>query len=207
MTESAEIVPDATEQREAGLVLYNPDNDFKRLALDSWYVSQGFRLIQKEQLEAVPFVIKRVIYREGFPQGPEGLPGDYISVECVVASQDVLDSAPVRAAIASRDYSPGVLDVFPNEAVVFNDGGTGIRRELTSMFADAGLISFAEARKDEIPADLPFTRWASGWEQATAGFDGSHVPGGRQALYLALRGLRASHYDWHGNDATTWYFG
>lgn len=205
MTERNEAaeVESATAQRELDAVLYNPDLDFKRLALDVAYVSQGFRLVDKDELELIPHVVKRVIYREGFPRGPQGEPGDYVSVEAIVASRDVLDSAPVAHMISSRGRD---LTVFANEPVVYNDSGTGIRRTLTGVLAGFGLIVPAATRKDESPYDLPFQRWAEGAERAQDGFTGQDC-GGKEAIYLALRGLRPSHYEWMGQPATTWYFG
>lgn len=207
MTERSELAetPNATAERALD-VLYNPDLDFRRLALDTAYVSQGFRLVEKLHLEAVPHVIKRIIFRDGFPRGEKGEPGDYVTVEAVVASRDILDSAPVKAMIAARDQGPE-LGVFPNEPVVYNDSGTGIRRELVNLCAKENLISFAATRQDEVPADLPYQRWATGADQAATGFTGQDF-GGREAIYLALRGLRQSVYDFMpGVPAVTWYFG
>lgn len=174
--------------------LYNPDNDFRALALDTAYISEGFRLIDKEDLIGVPFVVKRIVYREGYPR--EGAAGDYVSVECIVADRATLDSEPVKAMV------PGPLSVYPNEGVVFNDSGTGIRRELTRLCAQYGLIEL----KDPENADAPYQAWKAGGPESTAGFTGMEF-GGKRSVYLALRGLRRSDYEWQGNPATTYYFG
>lgn len=177
--------------------LWNPDNDFRKLALDVAYVSEGFRLIDKEDLIGVPFVVKRVVYREGFPRN--GAEADYISVECIVADKATLSSEPVKGMI------DGPPKVFGNEGVVFNDSGTGIRRELTRMFHAWELIDVGEQVSEDINQyDKPFQAWASGSGGALNGITADQV--GKAGLYLALRGLRRSDYEWHGQDATTFYF-
>jgi hypothetical protein len=191
-------VADSTELALAGeFPLWDPDNDFRKLALDTAYVSQGFRLVDKDELIGVPFIIKRVVYREGFPR--EGAEGDYVSVECIVADKATLEAAPIKAGL------PSVLTIYPNEGVVFNDSGTGVRRTLTKFFDDQKLIDVGKPLAEGTnPFDKPFQMWHSGQGPAEAGFRGEDV--GHAALYLALRGLRRSDYEWHGNEATTFYF-
>jgi hypothetical protein len=200
-TESGLVVPEsATAQRELEAVLYNADLDFRKLALDVAYVSQGFRLIDKSALEGVPHVVKRVVYREGFPRGESKQPGDYVSVECVVADREILESNPIKRQL------PRELEVYPNEPVIFNDSGTGIRRTLTEGFERYSLINVGPDRADENSYDRQFQRWADGAEAAQTGFTGDDL-GGKQAIYLALRGLRRSDYESPYGPATTWYFG
>jgi hypothetical protein len=207
--EKGEVVQpeSATQRRELDAVLYNPDLDFRRLALDVAEVSQGFRLVSKDDLEAVPHVVKRVIYRPGFPRADS--PGDYVSVECVVADKEALVSAPVWAQIskAQNISSPDQLTVFGGEPVIYNDSSTGIRRTLTQLFEKYSLINTGPTtRKDEVTADRQFQLWVTGAEHAQDGFTGNDL-GGKQAIYLALRGLRKSEYESPFGPATTWYFG
>jgi hypothetical protein len=196
----------ATQAREADSVLYNPDNDFRKLALDVAAVSQGFRLVSKEDLAGVPHVIKRVIYRPGFPRNDS--PGDYVSVEAVVADTVSLQSAPVWEQIAKAQNltSFDQLKVFGNEGVIYNDSGTGIRRELTDLFERYSLINCGRPKADEVACDRPYQVWESGAELAQDGITGEHT-GGKGGLYLALRGLQRSEYEYLGSPATTWYFG
>jgi hypothetical protein len=195
MSASGLEVVSATTLREMDSVMYNPDLDFRKLALDVAYVSQGFRLVSKEDLEGVPFVVKRVVYREGYPRANQ--PGDYVSVECVVADRQVLETLP---------YSHDNLRVYPNEPVIFNDSGTGIRRTLTEGFEAYSLINVGPARQDENPYDRQYQLWMHGADAAQAGFTGEDM-GGKQAIYLALRGTRRSDYESPYGPATTWYFG
>jgi hypothetical protein len=192
---------DTTELAVAGeYPLYNPDNDFRKLALDVAYRSEGFRLIDKEALTGVPFVIKRVVYREGFPR--DGAEGDYISVECIVADSETLAIAPVKAGL------PATLTVFPSEAVVFNDSGTGVRRHITSLLERAGLIDCGPAAPEgDVPWDRPFQEWESGAGPAQVGFTGDSFDPVVGGVFLAIRGLRVSQYEYMGNPAETYYFG
>lgn len=206
---TGEIV-DATQARQAAVSLYdyNPDLDFRKLALESAYHAKGFRLVDKETLIGVPFIVTNVTYREGFPRPGAG-PGDYVSVEAVVADQSTLDQHPVKSQL------PENLAVFPNEPVVFNDGGTGIRRALTQLYAsidppNGPLINPGKAKGEENPFDRPYQRWQQGSELAELGI--SHDLMGKPVRYLAVRGLRKSEYDWQdeaGNPhpAVTYYFG
>lgn len=197
-------VVNATEARdEFALNLYDPDMDFRKLALEEAYHAKGFRLVSKDELIGVPFIITNVTYREGFPQAGKG-PGDYISCEAVVADKQTLDQWPVKSQL------PENLTVFPNEPIVFNDGGTGIRRALTQLYSQIGLIDPGKSKGEENAADKPFQRWDRGGELAELGI--SHDLNGKPVRYLAVRGLRVSEYDWTDENgkphpASTYYFG
>lgn len=176
---------------------YNPDLDFRKLALEAQYRARGFRLIHKDQLIGVPHVIVGVTYREGFPRN--GMPADYVSLECVVADKDTMESSPVRHML------PSDLSVFGNEPVVYNDSGTGIRRTLTELFHNIGLIDVGNVKGDENPFDKPYQQWKDGADRAISGIvaDADGVP----FRYIAFRGLRESNYESPFGPATTYYFG
>jgi hypothetical protein len=199
--ESEIVVPEnETEARVmAAAWAYNPDLDFRKLALEAQYHAKGFRLVSKAQLIGVPHVIVGVTYREGFPRG--GRAGDYVSVEAVVADKDTLETPPVKSLL------PAELEVWGNEPVVYNDSGTGIRRILTQLFHTAGLIDVGKPAKDsdENVFDRPYQFWAAGEDLATTGLteDTKGVP----FRYLAFRGLRRSDYESPYGPATTFYFG
>lgn len=188
----------ATEAREYMAALYDPDMDFRRAALDAAYTAHGFRLVNKSELEGVPFIIKRIVYREGKPRA--GMKGDYVSVECIVADREIL-SDPIVAT-----HLPAIHP-YGNEAVIFNDSGTGIRRQLTMMCEQHNLINVGKLVEGENPYDRQFQRWESGAEAAQEGFRADEDFGHR-SIVRALRGLRVSEYVHpEYGEASTWYFG
>lgn len=209
MSEMSEVAP-RTVDPETGEVLdvttarglYNPDLDFRKLVQSALFYSRGFRLIEKDQLINVPHGIVTVTYREGYLA--EGIQGDYVSCESVVASQDVLDLPQVRHTL------PAELTVWPNQSVIYNDGGTGIRRTLTQLFHESGLIDVGGDMNDERRFDRPFTMWDKGSDLAQKGITASDFDA-EGFLYAALMGLRRSDYpipeQYGKGDATTWYFG
>lgn len=192
----AEVAQVSADELNRLSVFYNPDLDFKRLALEAQYRSKGFRLVSKELLKGVPHVIIGVTYREGYPRG--GKPGDYISIEAIVADQYTLNSRPVRSQIE------GELAVYGNEPVVYNDSGTGIRRELTRIFHEAGMINVGTV-KDDTAFDRQYQQWKEGADRATTGIVAD--VNGEPFRYLAMRGLRLSEYESPYGPAETYYLG
>lgn len=211
MTTAAEVEPydrEATLARMQEMALgYDPDLDFRELAKSAKFISRGFRLVTKQDLVAIPHVIVGVTYREGFPRAD--LPGDYVSVEAVIADANTLASYPIQQQIRARGYD---LTVYPQEAVVYNDSSTGIRRTFTELFHEIGIINVgAAASKNDNPFDKAFQHWDDGAARASEGITVDQD--GEPFRYLALRGLRRSDYEWqppHGGPkvpATTFYLG
>lgn len=178
--------------------LFNPDLDFVKLAQTATFVSRGFRLVEKGDLEGVPFVVVNATFRDGYIT--DKIQGDYVSLECVVAVKDVLNSAQVKAQTGGREIS-----VYPNEAVIINDGGTGIRREMVELLHNSGAINVGGDANDPRRFDRPASMWADGKDAAYAGF--SLLPTGEKFTYFAMRGTRRSEYDSPYGPAVTWYFG
>jgi hypothetical protein len=192
-------IRDATHARLAGL--FDPDLDFRKLALEATYYARGFRLIDKDLLIGVPHVIIAVTYREGYTDKNTKITGDYVSVEAVVADADTLTLPQVSHQL------PDPLLVAPNEPVVYNDGGTGIRRTLTELFHEMGIINIGNvvARKGENSFDHPMSQWVSGADRAAEGITATGT--GEKFRYVALRGLRRSDYENEYGEGTTHYFG
>jgi hypothetical protein len=185
--------------------MYDPDMDFRKLALETHYRARGFRLVTKDDLEAITHIIVGVTYREGFPRDQKK--GDYISIEAVVADQATLDLPQCRKMRESRHLG-SELTVFPNEPVVYNDSGTGARRTLTELFAWMGLIDCGSLAgfTSLTPYDKPYQLWAAGADLATTGIIADN--NGEKFRYGVPRGLRRSDYTVEGvGDATTFYFG
>lgn len=182
--------------------LYDPDLDFRKLALEAQYFSRGFRLVNKDELLGVPFVVINFTYRPGFTVA--GIQGDYVSCECVVADAATLGSPQVRHQIGGRE-----LTVYPNEAVVFNDGGTGVRRYLTELLIDMGIADVGlPLKNDKSAADKPYSMWADGADRAETGITADS--NGNAFRFIAMRGLRKSEYEipeqYGKGDACTYYF-
>lgn len=180
--------------------MFDPDLDFRKLldkaAFGKVFVSRGFRLVEKEAMQGVPFFSVNATYRDGYKVN--GIQGDYLSLECVVADKDTLNSMQVRSQLA------GDLLVYPNELVVINDGGTGIRREITRLLHDNDVIDVGGDSEDPRRYDRPMSQWKSGADLAATGI--SVLPTGEEFRYLALRGLRKSEYENEYGPGTTWYF-
>lgn len=189
----------ATELRElANWTGYDPDLDFRKLADQLTGVARGFRLVDKAVLVGVPHIILSVTYRLGYPRN--SVPGDYVSVEAIVADKATLESNPVRHIL------PTDLSVWGNEPIIYNDSSTGIRRSLTALFQRMGIIDVGPAtNKNENAFDKQFQLWANGAERAQDGInaDLDGVP----FRYLAPRGLRRSDYESPYGPATTFYLG
>lgn len=186
--------------------LYDPSLDFRKLALEAAYFSRGFRLVEKAELIGVPFIVINATYREGFLSPDKKVLGDYVSLECVVADRDTLDSPQVRALMRTTRPDKGdLLTVYPNEPVVINDGGTGIRRAITELLIEDGMVDPGGDKNDPRRADRPFSQWKSGADQAQYGIEADSQ--GRKFRYVAMRGLRVSEYESDFGPATTYYFG
>lgn len=196
----------STERRIAEVAFgYNPDRDFNALALEAHYHSKGFRLIDKSALIAVPHVVIGVTYRPGYPRADKS-PGDYVSVEAVVATKEILNSPQVQHMLRHEGVDPNNMEVWANESVVYNDSGTGIRRSLTELFHEMGVIDVGpESGKDENRYDRQYQAWASGEDRATSGIVADL--NGEPFRYTAWYGLRKSDYESPYGPATTFYLG
>lgn len=85
--------------------------------------------------------------------------------------------------------------------IVFNDGSTGIRRQLVNYLSQKGLVDPGKGPEEgpECRYDNPFSDWKKGKEEAVNGWD---------IRLVCARGLRVSEYEWpagSGQLASTWY--
>jgi hypothetical protein len=204
-TEQAQAeVATVTENLPEFRALYDPDLDFRKLALEATYYAKGFRLVNKDWLTGLTFVCVNAIYRPGFMK--DSIQGDYVSLESVVADRDTINLPQVRQSYAEAHGGAVDLFVFPNEPIVINDGSTGVRRTITKHLHDVGMIDVGGKESDGLARfDRPFTLWKSGADEAQVGF--ASYPDGKPFRYLAPRGLRRSEYEYQGMPATTFYFG
>lgn len=127
------------------------------------FVDSGGALIEPDKLEGIPFGILGVTYREGYVRAIKGqtLKGDYASLEVLIADEKALDESGVDWR--NRGIKP--LDVR-----ILNDGGTGIRRQITGYLhtrsyaqvtASAEEAVVAAGKLGESDFDVPFANWIS----------------------------------------------
>lgn len=159
----------------------------------------------KFTLIGVPMVITRVTYRPKEGKTERG----FVSCEAVIA-----DTAHIQQAIR-RGWIPGVetMEEFrflPEELVIFNDGGTGVRRQITMMLQSAGLLDIGDFEDGDWSAfDRDWSEWnsfATSTRQKLGDTDQQiDVPDFQGLKIFAVHGLRASDYTTDGIKALTWY--
>lgn len=186
-----------------------------------YYVIPGLSLHDKSALVGVPFIITRVTFRP-VPEATKQIkhPGDFASIEATVANALTLKTQIQYKRISDPTTGRTIeaveeLPFEPGERIVFNDGSTGVRRQLVQIFDGAGLITVGALKEyGEITNayDMPWTKWDDVGEQinklteegiATPTIDRN--PAGNQLLIVARRGLRVSTYA-YGNDMATTYY-
>lgn len=161
----------------------------------------GFDLAKDEildALEGVPFLITRLTFREAGMISRDS----YVSVECQVAPKAELERRRVR--LDTLPFDPG-------ELVVFNDGSTGVYRQLVQYLKVKGFITLphpivesgngprydekAKKIKYECSYDLPPEMWTD-----VHGGEMRFTPNGKgeytvNVRLFARRGIRISEYD------------
>ena len=164
---------------------------------------QGNQLVKDDvadELEGVPFLITRVTFRPGFPDPANRARRlAYVSCECVIADDDYL---------ARRKINLDAKPFLPGDHIVFNDGSTGVYRQILAVLESQGYITlpegnvsgpYGQTRYDAPPAEwldypvgdaktMEVTSEAPGFVQYTA-----------DVRIFAPRGLRISEYS---NDFT-----
>lgn len=163
-----------------------------------------------DALEGVPFMITRVTFRPGIRDRKDKLRA-YASCECVIAPESVL---------RRRRVDMSTLPFDPEDQVIFNDGSTGIYRQVVAYLAARGFIT--------IPTELPeageygqsrydVPPWE--WETLSGGEyrandepdadTGKFAEWGKNIRLRAPRGLRISEYatDYNPNGSRTRYLG
>jgi hypothetical protein len=108
----------------------------------------------KTRLIGVPFVITRVVYHSDlkFPKG-------YVTAYGNIAPTEFLQEAIQRGWIPDVN-SVSELLFRPGEVIKFNDGSTGVRRQLTQVLHNLGAIDIGAVQsKDDF--DRPWDEWES----------------------------------------------
>jgi hypothetical protein len=157
----------------------------------------GYDLLTEDRtdaLENVPFLIVGATYRPGIERA--GRTMSYVSVEAMVAPAHL---------ITRRGIDPASLPFDPESHVVFNDGSTGIYRQITAALEGTGHIKLGSngTRDNAKMGESVFDQPPGEWEDVRFG-DLRFDEEGRGIYYSpirirASRGLRLSEYE---NDYT-----
>jgi hypothetical protein len=157
----------------------------------------GHDLAEKTTLIGIPFVITSATFRDGILR-PDKTPTNYVSLEAVVADKAALD---MRVA-AGRLAADKARQVTPNEAIVINDGSSGICRQVVAYLAAKGLIQVPAGTEVGPANSTRYDVYRASWLH---GFDVDD-PNPRFDIVLACRrGLRVSEYESDWGPAGTFY--
>lgn len=192
----------------AQMPVYQPGADWETIVSDADEIL-GYDLARDEtadDLVGVPFVITRVYFRPGVLRDKER--AAYVSCEVLVAPQIDLRLINSRREGSRLNRLPDLeaLAFGPGSHVVFNDGSTGVYRQIVKYLAAKRFIDLKtpviEAGSyGESSFDQPPNRWAGINTGDAIGYDETPVFTGYAAnmrLYCP-RGLRLSLYE---NDYT-----
>lgn len=205
---------DMIERPNAGMAI-PADADVMSISYDQllnsgeFYAVPGYGLVEdKMLLLGVPHVIIGVTYQMPTPARPRG----YVSLRGIVGNESKLEEAKRRRWIPNG----GDIPFNPEERIVYNDGSTGIRRQVTEMLDKWGMIKVGHEEgfeaTDHFPTrfDLPWEEWERfdqvevQGENMVPGFTRNHN-GNLFALHV-MRGLRVSEYsNDKADDAKTFY--
>lgn len=168
------------------------------------YRIPGWDLVDnKDHLMGVPFIVVGVTFQ--MPVADKGRPAggrDYVSCRAVIGDEEALQEA------TDRGWIPGKLAFKPNERILFNDGSTGIRRDIVKILHSAKLIDVGH-EDDPARFDLPWNQWKRFSQSAMQGenqvpeFISNHR--GNLFAIKARRGVRKSEYSNEYGDAVTYY--
>lgn len=142
-----------------------------------------------ESLTGVPFLIERVTFRRGdisiAPKGQPAVYRDYVSVECLIR--------------------PDYARKFKRNRVVFNDGSTGIYRQIVKYLSAKDIVTLPDDRPEEGPANA--TRYDVSFSEYRIGPNGEEAwssPATEVRLFCP-EGVRKSPYTNEYGEAETWY--
>lgn len=185
-------------------------------------VVEGHDLTDQEALIGVPFIITALTYRDGIPRREtrDGkkveIRTNYVTLEIVVGTQLDLNVALSRKRITKDQYER----LTPLEPLVFNDGSTGICRQVTAYLHKSGVITVPEGPEGGPAGESRYDTYRANWISSIVPSivpltdDLDHVPPVRFDLsdpetiarpLVCPRGLRRSDYDAAGQQSTTFY--
>jgi hypothetical protein len=152
---------------------------------------EGADLEKGANLIGVPFCITKAVFREGDFLN-QGVTGWYVSLEALIAPAREVARAYQRGRIPEGT----ALSVEPGESIIFNEGGTGVYRQVIAYLEAKGMVklpdpdkpeggSWGESRYDAIPSNWP----------EHSGIFGPNAEVIFDIRLLCPRGLRQSEYE------------
>lgn len=185
---------------------------------DNMFSIDGVSLVDKNDLLGVPHVITALTFqRPKAAKKGEDVQRGFVSVEATVAGEDVLRRVVARKLCPNIDSVDSLL-VDPNERIVYNDGSTGIRRQLVKLLHSFGIVNVGAAIATDAGFDEPYMGWVDipdqHWTQQGTDDDGVAITvprietnhNGEPLRIHVRRGLYVSVYNNdYADDAKTYY--
>lgn len=219
MTE-IEVVSDAAQKPGALTASFaaTPANvhtlSFSELVGLNTHVIDGFTEVLKDEMLGVPHAITGMTFWMPKRNQDGSLQRGFVSCECTIGDANMLEAALKRGWIPNKTSVDELL-FSPNERVLYNDGSTGIRRQLVEILQNGKLLDVG-GNGDRMRFDKPWTEWASFTQHTTQGTDkdGDDVivpsfhetPEGNPLVIIVPRGLMKSSYsNDYTDDGVTYY--
>ena len=157
----------------------------------------GADLERGANLIGVPMCITKAVFRQGGFLN-QGITGWYVSLEAVIAPAVEIARAYRRGRIPEDTE----LTVQPGEDIVFNEGGTGVYRQIVQYLEAKGLVTLPEGPELGKYGDSRFDTLPPEWTVNVEDIQSVTriAPDGERTLtfdikLLCPRGLRQSKYE------------
>jgi hypothetical protein len=222
------VVPDAARMSAVdivnpaivGRVMPTADNvhtlSFDELVELDNHIIDGFTEVAKSELIGVPHAITGLTFWYPKKNVDGTMQRGFVAVECTVGSVRMLEAALAREWIPGKSKIDELI-FSPNERILYNDGSTGIRRQLVEILETAHLIDVGHRDiEDKSRLDKSWLEWESFTQTTTQGTDahGEPVivpsfktnPNGAPLVIIVPRGLMVSNYTNDYTDEGTTYY-
>lgn len=178
----------------------------------------GTELVDKPDLLGIPFIITKLTFQPvAEPTAKVKNPTSFVSIEATVADEARLMLQIQRRKVPNVDNIDQLM-FEPGARIVFNDGSTGVYRQLVTLLATYGIITLPDAGSKEAEYgditnvyDLPWTKWISCSQMDTLKEDGEARPvitnnqNGDPFRLVCRRGLYVSTYTNEFGESQTFY--
>ena len=165
----------------------------------------GYDLEQdKAALLSVPHLIMSFTFRDGIMRNK--MSTNYVSIEAIIADGPTL-AQRVKSGRLAADAASRII---PNDAIVYNDGSTGICRQVVAYLHNVGMITVPDGPDGGEAGESRFDTYRAAWKLRTP--DGGWRPATADDSFrfdvrlLVQRGLRLSEYDANGIEGSTTYY-